>query len=84
MQGRLVGQRGPLAIVPPGLSRDVADWEGRAGTALARRPELLSQFRAATGPASPFSTMVGPAGKLHDQMGQRIQVLKAILRSLQA
>jgi hypothetical protein len=84
MQARIADQRGPLAIVPAGLSARVADWEAKVSTVLESHPELLSHFRDAAAPASPFSALLGPAGKLHDQLGQRIKVLEAILRSIEA
>jgi hypothetical protein len=80
MQARVAGQRGLMNIVPPGLSANVVEWKKRASAVLAPRPELLAQFRDATGPVSAFSSIAGPAGKLHDEMGQRIHVLKAILQ----
>ena len=84
MQARVAGQRGPIALVSPDLSRSVAEWKERVSAVLAPRPELLTQFRAATAPPSLVPALVGAAGKLHDELGQRIHVLKAILQALGA
>ncbi len=82
MRGRVADQRGPLALVPPGLPRSVAEWKAKVGTVLASRPELLDQFQAALAPT--LITFQGPAGKLHDELDQRINVLKAIVRGLES
>jgi hypothetical protein len=71
-----------MALTPPGLPKSVEEWKTRVGTVLASQPELLEQFQAALAPR--LITFQGPAGKLHDELDQRINVLKAIVRSLES
>ena len=78
MQARVAGMRGPMALPPADLPTSVEEWEARASAVLASRPELLAQFQAA--PAPRLIKWSDPAGDLYDKLGQRIEVLKAIVR----
>lgn len=80
MQARVAGRRGPLALVPSDLPQSVAEWKEKVSAVLASRPDLLAQFQAAP-PPSVFA-LHSPAGELHDEIGQHIRVLRAIVRGL--
>ena len=81
MQAR-IASRSVLTIIPNGFREGMANWEARVRDELASRPEWVAQFNASPAPR-PFMVS-GPAGELHDELGQRIRVLKAIVHALES